>query len=176
MGTSEQAHAGQESSSPLEDPKLSNSTTALKFRNGSTDGHFYASPSHPSPDAIDERLTGRELNEEPNVFLSDRAVQWANSLELAVALAKSLPISKDDNALDQICKLHDNPVALDGILKSFCVQVQEKIIVSSKTLRQALTVKAEQKLQSKYTINSMECGGIDDFHNGILKRIGNCLG
>jgi hypothetical protein len=103
---------------------------------------------------------------------NDRVVQWAHSLCLPELLASYIQVSKADSALNQISKLHHNPSAVDAILKTFVTRLRSEIISSSEALQRALKVKAEQEEKSKFTIDSMQCGDIQDFHDGILKRIG----
>ena len=101
---------------------------------------------------------------------------WANSLDLADALAMSLRFANVEKTLDEISKLYDDHFTFDLVLKDFNTRVLDKIRYSFRKLKHALHAKVHQrKLQTKFNIYSMECGGIDDFHKGILERIGHTM-
>ena len=98
---------------------------------------------------------------------------WAESLALHQLLADSIPQSDGADALDIVSNL--SPGDIDLIVEGFADGLRQMLNKYVNQLKQKLEHLSEHKSPvPKFVadVPKMMCGSIDDFHKGLVARIG----
>jgi hypothetical protein len=107
-----------------------------------------------------------------NPTVSER---WALSLPLYRLLSDALPPQeKQDDIMRTISALTDQEISLvcEGMLDGLKRMVREAVQILNKAYRSMDSRKAVECGSTKFVVNSMSCGDINDFHAGLEGRIG----
>jgi hypothetical protein len=106
---------------------------------------------------------------------SNRLNQWAEGLLLHDLLTDSIPRKAEQDPMRLVSELTVDEIALTcrafqdgliGLLSEACASLKQAFIVSDAR-------KAQSTEGSKFNLG-MNCGNIDEFHQGVEERIGAC--
>jgi hypothetical protein len=107
-----------------------------------------------------------------------RVAQWASTLPLAELLADCMPIKNEADPVRAVSKLSktdvQNIVACysEGLARLLNEKI-DQLERAYESMERAMENASQVPAPTKFTLPRMECGNIDDFHNGLSGRIGD---
>ena len=102
--------------------------------------------------------------------------QWIDTLPLSKLLARCLSIKDGTESLQEICQI--GRAELDVVIEVFCENLQQTLSNELSKLSKCYELmnhklaEGNNPASAKFQIFTMACGAVEDFHKGLVERVG----